>query len=1347
MKFSFLKNVGDDVRSLKSTKEWLRGFLPAATLNSQPSTLNPGRVSESGIALVITLILLSVITFMAVTFLVITRGERSTVSVITEQTTARLAADAALEAGKAELIAPMLAFSNASTVSLIVSTNYQSPGFTNGSASFLNVNYDHTSVGGPLTPAQALQNLANLCYLPRVPVFITNRLVANSNEFRFYLDLNRNGRYDTNGLVALIGNNGNFIDGTGNSTTDPTKAVYQSMTGDPEWVGILERGGYTPSLMNGLSGSAFPRNYGHSSSNLFISRYSFIVVPSSMTLDINALHNYSKQITLNGSGPMGTGDYFVRNMGVGSYEINLAAFLTDLNTNFWPYPNDTTYGVHYAYDTSLSRANTGAAFDDAVAILRYRYATNWFSLSNVPALFGNAGKTAFLSDSFDGYSAGPLMMGFHPGIIDPDQPARFKLGWAGSDNVNAFFDTQDLFDPNKTRVGVPAASYDLSSRLIMAGRTNSTYDRYTFYRLLSQLGTDSAPETPKMNLNYANIDANGTIVPNMATNFLPWNPVQFFTNAAMRLLADAGYDTNVVNKGQLHIQIYPTNYYTPSVHRLLQLAANIFDAGNSRNYVVGVSNGFPTIFQPQFTQGGAVAGTVPVYITGYTEVTNLSAAAAISYWEVNNPAIAPNKNIMIHGIPMIVGARKGFPSFNEYGMLNDITVRRRLTFHRDVANGPVTRTNQLYQLTIANTLGLELWNSFSNTYPRNLQLSGWVDVLTFMTNEAGASGVLSVSSNSIPINTPVLANTWLGYQGDPTTSNSFRLPLGTNYIYITNANYVFAPAPAHFVAGTPVNDSPNLFNIPHWWLHVTNRIHLQIIDTDAARVVDVVNLASADPPIDITDQLMRTDDGTGYANCQTFKEEIGSLFCTNRFGGGATPNYLPYGVLDQYMISMGASGYIVKDGWWRSYNADSLDKTNSIAQFQKRILGTDKTQQDFSAPFTPQRIIHHNISWQANDPLVHYMVSDLVDLMSDKKPITFDQDTNNSPLTDLGGRAPLNAHFRPWAGNPNKATDTDPPTNWRLEVKDPIVVKPDDWDFPTNKFPNIGWLGRVHRGTPWQTVYLKAAPIDEKTWTHWTGNTNYVVMTNGASAITNYDFVQSLPTNDFRTLNLFTTAFNDNASRGQLSVNQTNLAAWSAVLAGVLVNSNAFEASSTNIQPAGTYDQTSTATLPPVVRILAGINGTRTNFAGTFNRVGDILATPELTVGLNPKYIGAYPNGYWGGVSPFLDLGDPATIDNKKGSLTASQQSLISDEAYERIPQQIMSLLRNDSAPRFVIYAFGQALKPAEHSIYLGTGPFFGMVTNYQITAEAATRAVVHVEGAPAAPHVVVDSYNVLPPY
>ena len=66
----------------------------------------------------------------------------------------------------------------------------------------------------------------------------------------------------------------------------------------------------------------------------------------------------------------------------------------------------------------------------------------------------------------------------------------------------------------------------------------STYNRYTYYRLLSQMGVESAPEQNKLNLNYVNVDANGNVVPDMETNLIPWTPLQFFTNAADRMLRD-----------------------------------------------------------------------------------------------------------------------------------------------------------------------------------------------------------------------------------------------------------------------------------------------------------------------------------------------------------------------------------------------------------------------------------------------------------------------------------------------------------------------------------------------------------------------------------------------------------------------------------------------------------------------------------------------------------------------------------------------------------------------------------------------------------------------------------------
>jgi hypothetical protein len=119
---------------------------------------------------------------------------------------------------------------------------------------------------------------------------------------------------------------------------------------------------------------------------------------------------------------------------------------------------------------------------------------------------------------------------------------------------------------------------------------------------------------------------------------------------------------------------------------------------------------------------------------------------------------------------------------------------------------------------------------------------------------------------------------------------------------------------------------------------------------------------------------------------------------------------------------------------------------------------------------------------------------------------------------------------------------------------------------------------------------------------------------------------------------------------------------------------------------------------------------------GLFEHLGDILSAPELTTR-----------------SPFLNFSRPDRIP-----------TTVTDDVVERIPQQILSLLKMDE-PRVVVYAFGQSLKPAPRSI-VTSGNFYNICTNYQITGEAAYKAVLRVEDAPKRPRVIIESFNVLPP-
>ncbi|MFN7141177.1 MAG: hypothetical protein ACK4UN_17750, partial [Limisphaerales bacterium] len=356
------------------------------------------------------------------------------------------------------------------------------------------------------------------------------------------------------------------------------------------------------------------------------------------------------------------------------------------------------------------------------------------------------------------------------------------------------------------------------------------------------------------------------------------------------------------------------------------------------------------------------------------------------------------------------------------------------------------------------------------------------------------------------------------------------------------------------------------------------------------------------------------------------------------------------------------------------------------------------------APFSPTRRIYVRNSWQANDPLVHYTPGDLVE-SREVKTITGARGYSDFSESNLGK---LNKRYSPWGGHRPPLTidgEEEEMGNLKFElgVKDPMVRWSDDWDFSTNKFPNVGWLGRVHRGTPWQTVYLKSTVVSNDVWVKWTGSGH------------------THPTNDWALLDVFTAAPNDNAARGLLSVNQTNLASWSAALSGVLVLTNVANSDQLNGLTVPSYQAlTIESSSLQLSNIVAGINATRsaTNRAhSTFATVGELLSTPELTVN-----------------SPFLNRSDDKQV-----------QFGLSDAAYERIPQQILSLLKV-GYPRYAIYSYGQALRPAPNSIVLNApAPHLqNICTNYQITGEVVTRTVLRVEGTPENPKAIVESFQIL---
>ena len=729
---------------------------------------------------------------------------------------------------------------------------------------------------------------------------------------------------------------------------------------------------------------------------------------------------------------------------------------------------------------------------------------------------------------------------------------------------------------------------------------------------------------------------------------------------------------------------------------------------------------------------------------------------------------------MVYGIPLVLGAKKGLPNFNKLAMQTQVQISRKLQFHRpgDSTTDPVNEIDQMYVIGVSNVLGVEAWNSYAANYPRSIDLVVWPDISVLLTNRdtgkglTGPPGISRWRPYPTPVSTNIPANMWAGYiQSGFAPFPSFQVPFVTNLVFLTNMTYYkggdsFTPLTGTFERTV---GSTNFYIPPYWELTLKPRLRFALVDTLSKRIVDYVDLADNNV-LNVTNALT-TDGHCGEP--YTPDGSPGSMWCNERMYG-APPSAIAvatFGINNQIEASLGHG-----NATWN--NAGPVaDKDAAILFFKGQFIPNGQpTSNIFNAPYQPFRNIYLTTSWQANDPLVHYTVGDLMDLQHTNVVVDNFSSTVPRPTDNLGK---LNTRYSPWGGSPVKGTGTTSAAipKFDLRVKDSLLIGSDGWDFPTNKYPNPGWLGRVHRGSPWQTVYWKPYGIDLATWQTWTGNGLWVTNVgqfptsmilprsavpptffpqpttdpfNFTIGMAIYDSFLTQPTNDWHLLDLFTTALNDNATRGQLSINQTNLAAWSAALSGVIVLTNNLADDGTPIydgignvvpgwmpiQPAGVYDPFNQATWPPLVRLVNAINNARTNTTRhVFSHLSELLAVPEMTV-----------------ASPFLNTNAP----------TSDPNYALNDAMIERLPQQIAGLLKDDSVPRFVIYAFGQTLKPESTRAILKSGPFTGLCTNYQVVAEAATRTVVRFEGIqpylggnpPAITnlHPVIESFTVLPP-
>ena len=448
---------------------------------------------------------------------------------------------------------------------------------------------------------------------------------------------------------------------------------------------------------------------------------------------------------------------------------------------------------------------------------------------------------------------------------------------------------------------------------------------------------------------------------------------------------------------------------------------------------------------------------------------------------------------------------------------------------------------------------------------------------------------------------------------------------------------------------------PPLPQLPSFGLNSTN--YLQAFILDGSNVIDYVQFANPVSNGSLNLALADPD----------YPEQTGIYYQWSTNDYQAQDGAPTYGIINQLFVS-GHNSYAPAAGGQWSTAPTPMGQITPTAEaayfdgfFVPRFQYNGQTyvndQLEIQPPYTPTRYLVSSCLLQANDPLVHYLGNDLNSQTGATAIWNNNQVWQNgvwshldnpqssplptAPTTPIGGR------YQPWlrSGQLNLTPNTVANS---YAYKDPLVYAADDWNFPTNLLSSLAGLGQVHRGTPWQTFYLKDVDLLESnfglnTWMQWTGDFN----TNDAMLMA--------PVIDRRLAGLLLSVLNTNDPTQLFSVNDPNPADWQNILNGLTVYSNSASMvlAATPVQydtyiMAGNSSQAST--------IANGIEHARNNqVSQRFYSIADVCTAPELS-----------------GQSPFLNLG---------GSGFGQQQTNygITDSEYEAIAAQLLPRLRPDS--------------------------------------------------------------------
>ena len=1383
-----------------------------------------GAKAAHGAVLVIALIMLAVVTFIVTAYLAFAQRERTSINMSIIQTETRFILDTGTAWAQAEVAKKIMG-----------GENYQM---------FVSQNVDGANVNVP-----SIYNSASLKELKdqaRAPVYYNHDRKGPHDEFRYFLDLNRDAGFQATGL---------------------------SDVGDPHWIGVLE----DPDLKHGAKLPNGRRNR-------FIGRYAYMVVPASKALDINNIHNWSKRIQ--GEGFWRPGNAAELNpAGIGvkrSGQLNMAGTLAAVRAS-------KDQGWNYElYRHVLDQRSRGSAFDGAASLWNFQdkagkfydvfdlytpvragprqppKGVNHFQFTRTLETAGNyafydfarsvgtheqevPGGKLNLND-YQSLAANLANIDLLTGEITTEVPHKFPPGA----RLCLYSDT-GIVPSFRRPVGDGSFKVDLvrPHDVFFAKPMDDAPDMLRLYHEYVPLSAGSeavfsgpvefvniqAAEMWRPGARYAQNDV--VLVPGTAERIMAlkdhvattdiagdlasyWAPIsqwpatqyrldrslEMFEEVAARLLEqratapDRAISPGVVIRPQgtrpiFDIKIHPlktrtedelniylenldavfnnpaaradfdeyTREYSPEIQRLLQLAANIVDM-----YSPGPQ---PSVFRPYYDRT-----TKGVFMRGFIREPHRSFLAQVNKRVLPEDAASLGPldlitRVKLYGeawsVPLVIGAKKRWP--DQQGRahipaaLNEVSLQCMM--HLDPESQSIRPSMRVaMEIKDASKQGGVVVHgavSASGTirrYPSSgLGLGGVQNSFNYV-----AKGSVPEVARLLPQNSGL------------TVQSQIHVPL--------EYGDDFASQLQQTLAGTNVVEFFGDFGPRTWEVRGEVDVSCALATPDLPDGRKGLLLDHAELQFEFNGG--RTPFNESWTNPKIYKQNDIVYYGGEGYVYHAAAES-ESGSDDQVDVEIGTrpdgskiTRKILDPSRWAMLNWswNEARKTHPPVYPEGAVIKAtgvnaagDPITQFYTAkrPFAPGGDLASNaaaglielyggefceFSWQVNDPLVNGHLMDYRKYNHAKPGVNPDPATgeevavanvNFPPITMAGpprlglnmGRE--NLCWQPWSAS------LDQPRV--MTYKDPGVSSSAFWDFPVVGYDaplrRLGDLGRVHRGTPWQTVYLKAPPppkwgdgqnpeqVDwdadpevipntggEKRTPHFMakdsdGNDIYIdyidiwrewVLTrwqrgildgngnDGKTALNSrnlwFKIHPTRPESDWALLESFTVG---DDTRGLLSINQTASAAWAAALAGVEILPGHVDGG--HVRPGDGR----------MSKIVSGINKYRASKRGKmpYALVSEILEVPELS--LNSPYLPTVP----------------------------------SEWHCEAIPRQVLSLLRveydfkNDleEKPRFIAYVFSQALRPAPQSI-VRNGPDKGLCTNYQVVGEAAARTEFSLSGA-----------------